>query len=203
MNKVNFEKEREGQLKILGKNGKMLLHACCAPCSTACLERLVGDFRVTVYFYNPNMDMRAEFEKRSDEMKRFLREAYGGSVGLVVENYDPDEFYGCVRGLEKEPEGGARCEKCFRLRLGRTARYAKENGFDCFTTTLTVSPHKNAILINDVGKEVAAENGVEWIFSDFKKGGGFLRSTEISAKYGLYRQNYCGCVFSRNLKEYI
>lgn len=200
MNKFNFEKEREEQLKLLGKNKKMLLHACCAPCSTACLERLAHDFRVTVYFYNPNMDTRAEFEKRADEMKRFLLEAYGDSVGLVVENYDPNEFYDCVCGFEKEPEGGARCEKCFRLRLGRTARYAVDNGFDCFTTTLTVSPHKNAPLINGVGQEAAEETGVEWIFSDFKKAGGFLRSTEISAKYGLYRQNYCGCVFSRLTK---
>ena len=198
MNKVDYEKLRARQLEELGKGKKLLLHACCAPCSTACLERLTGDFETTVFFYNPNMDSLSEFEKRAEEEKRFLSEKYGDKVGLIVQPYDDKEFYDAVQGYESAPEGGSRCAKCFRLRLYKTAEYAKEHGFASITTTLTVSPYKNAPLLNEIGEQAANECGVKWINCDFKKQNGFLRSTEISTEYGLYRQNYCGCIYSKN-----
>lgn len=198
MNKVDYEKLRARQLEEMGRGKKLLLHACCAPCSTACLERLTGDFETTVFFYNPNMDSLSEFEKRAEEEKRFLSEKYGDKIGLIVQPYDDKEFYDAVQGYESAPEGGARCAKCFRLRLYKTAKYAKEHGFDCITTTLTVSPYKNAPLLNEIGEQAANECGVKWIYCDFKKQNGFLRSTEISCEYGLYRQNYCGCIYSKN-----
>lgn len=196
--KTDYENLREEQILRLGKNKKLLIHACCAPCSTACLERVVPYFNTTVYFYNPNMDTAEEYFKRAEEERRFLKEAYGDSVGLVIENYRSEEFYKIAEGEENAPEGGSRCTKCFNLRLTETAKYAKEHSFDCISTTLTVSPYKNAPLLNEVGERVAKENGVEWIYCDFKKKNGFLRSTELSQRFGLYRQNYCGCVFSKN-----
>lgn len=187
--------------KIISENKKahkkptLLLHSCCAPCSSACLERLAGAFDLTVYYYNPNIDGAAEYEKRSGEQER-LCAAFG--VKVIVENYNPEEFYSAVAGLEDQPEGGKRCEKCFYLRLYKTALYAREKGFDYFSTTLTLSPLKNAELLNEIGNTVAQKSGVRFLPSDFKKRGGYLRSVELSAEYGLYRQNYCGCVFSKN-----
>lgn len=195
--KTDYEKLREEQIAKLGKNKKLLLHACCAPCSTACLERVVNDFDTAVYFYNPNMDTEEEYLKRAEEERRFLKEAYNGSVGLIEEEYRGEDFRAMAKGEENAPEGGSRCAKCFALRLGQTAKYAKEHSFDCISTTLTVSPYKNAPLLNEIGEKAAKACGVEWIYCDFKKKNGFLRSAELSAKYGLYRQNYCGCVYSK------
>lgn len=199
--KTDFESKRKEQIELFGKGKKLLLHACCAPCSTACIERLIEDFDITVYFYNPNMDSKEEYEKRAEEIKRFLSVAYKDKVGLITEDYLPSEYLNAVNGLENQPEGGARCEKCFYLRLKKTAEYAQKNSFDFITATLTVSPYKNAPLINQVGESVCENSAVKWLYSDFKKANGYLRSIELSKLFGLYRQNYCGCVFSKNERE--
>ena len=199
--KTDFESKRKEQIELFGKGKKLLLHACCAPCSTACIERLIEDFDITVYFYNPNMDSKEEYEKRAEEIKRLLSVAYKDKVGLITEDYLPSEYLNAVNGLENQPEGGARCEKCFYLRLKKTAEYAQKNSFDFITATLTVSPYKNAKLINQVGESVCENSAVKWLYSDFKKANGYLRSIELSKLFGLYRQNYCGCVFSKNERE--
>lgn len=179
------------------KKPKLLLHSCCAPCSSACIERLLSLFDITVYYCNPNIDTEEEFDLRAKEQKR-LCEYFG--VNSVAEKYDSAEFLAAVSGLEKEKEGGARCKECFYLRLKKTAEYAAKNGFDYFTTTLTISPLKNAEVLNETGMRVAEETGTKFLFSDFKKGGGYQRSIELSKELNLYRQNYCGCKFS---KEYL
>ena len=183
------------ELKKTGAKPALLMHACCAPCSSACLERLKDFFDITVYYYNPNIDSVEEYAKRSAEQER-LCNALG--VDFVAESYAPEEFYAVAKGLEDAPEGGARCEKCFYLRLKKTAEKAEEKGFEYFTTTLTLSPLKNAALLNEIGERIASETGVTWLPSDFKKKGGYLRSIELSKEYGLYRQNYCGCIFSKS-----
>ncbi|HBG53654.1 MAG TPA: recombinase [Rikenellaceae bacterium] len=176
---------------------KILLHACCGPCSTTALERLLQDYFVTVFFYNPNIAPHSEYTLRRDEAKRYTEQAYGGKVLFVEGQYKPDVFLKAVKGFEQEPEGGLRCEICYRLRLEETARYAKENGFSLFCTTLTVSPHKNALLINKTGEDLAVQyNGLTYLPSDFKKRNGFRRSVELSQSFNIYRQNYCGCIFS-------
>ena len=174
----------------------LLMHSCCAPCSSACLERVKDFFDITVYYYNPNIDSAEEFFKRANEQKRLCAAL---NVKAIVEPYIAEEFFGVTKGLEKEPEGGARCEKCFYLRLKKTAETAKAQGFNYFTTTLTLSPLKNAALLNETGERVSVETGVSWLPSDFKKRGGYQRSIELSKEYGLYRQNYCGCIFSKNI----
>ena len=198
MNNVKYDREMEriiAGLKKAGEKPALLLHACCAPCSSACIERVKGGFDVTVYYYNPNIDTETEYFKRRMEQER-LCAAFG--VNFLSEKYSPQEFYAAAKGLEDAPEGGARCEKCFYLRLKRTAEKAKEQGFGYFATTLTLSPLKNAALLNQTGERVAAETGVKYLPSDFKKKGGYLLSVELSEKYSLYRQNYCGCAFSKN-----
>ena len=174
----------------------LLLHSCCAPCSSSCIERLKDVLDVTVYFYNPNMDSYEEYSHRAKEQERLCK-SFG--VDCVIEQYNSEEFYQNVKGLENEIEGGSRCEKCFNLRLAKTAEYAKKHGFDYFTTTLTVSPLKNAELLNRIGSGVGDSVGVKFLPSDFKKKNGYLRSIELSREYELYRQNYCGCEFSKNL----
>lgn len=198
MNKVNYDREMEkiiSALKNTGEKPKLLMHACCAPCSSACLERLKDRFDITVYYYNPNIDSEEEYAKRAAEQTR-LAAAFG--LSAQVEKYSSEEFYAAAKGFEDAPEGGKRCEKCFALRLKKTAEKAKENGFEYITTTLTLSPLKNAALINEIGEMVATETGIKWLPSDFKKRGGYQRSIELSNEYGLYRQNYCGCAFSKN-----
>ena len=195
MQKQDFNKEME-KIALENKGKKLLLHACCAPCASACIERIKDFFDVTVYFYNPNIDGVEEYALRSAELKR-LCEYF--NVPCVIENYNPEEYLFAVSGLEKEPEGGSRCEKCFFLRLGKSAEYAAKNGFDYFTTTLTVSPLKNAKKLNEVGDACAKTNSVELLPSDFKKKNGYLRSIELSKELALYRQNYCGCAFSKTV----
>ena len=173
----------------------LLLHSCCAPCSSYCLKETAKAFRVTVFYYNPNLDCEAEYVKRKSEQLRFLRET--GYADFLDCDYSPEEFAEAVEGYEQEPEGGARCSRCFRLRLEKTARAAKAGGFDYFGTTLTVSPLKNAALINEIGYELQDLYGVKYLPSDFKKRGGYYESVALSKQYGLYRQNYCGCVYSQ------
>lgn len=179
-----------------GRRPSLLLHSCCAPCSTAALERLCESFDVTVLYYNPNIFPRQEFEKRLSEQRRLLSEL-PASIGFLGSEYRPEEFFDAVHGLESAPEGGERCRICFRLRLERCARLAAENGFDFFTTTLTLSPLKDAQLLNRLGIELGEKHGVPFFPSDFKKRDGYLRSLALSRQYGLYRQDYCGCVYSR------
>ena len=176
---------------------KLLLHACCAPCSSYCLEYLSNYFKITLYFYNPNIYPESEYSLRTDEARRLISGMnFKNDVSFLEGDFNPKEFYECIKGLEKEKEGGERCFKCYRLRLENTAKLAKEMGFDYFTTTLSISPLKRSDKINEIGEEVAEIYGVKHLPSDFKKKNGYKRSTELSKEYGLYRQDYCGCVFS-------
>lgn len=198
MNAVNYDKLMQEELRG-ARDKRLLLHSCCAPCSSHCLSELSPQIGVTVLYYNPNLDCAGEYEKRKREQLRFLRET--GLADFLDCDYAPEEYLAAVRGLEEEKEGGARCAVCFRLRLERTAREAKARGFDYFATTLTVSPLKNAKLINTIGFAVAEEVGVRYLPSDFKKRGGYLHSVKLSEEYGLYRQDYCGCAFSKAERE--
>lgn len=194
MNAVNYDGEMLKELE--GAAGKrLLLHSCCAPCSSYCLFETAKYLSVTVFYYNPNMDCREEYEKRKAEQIRFLRET--GLADFLDCDYRKEDFVQVARGFEAEKEGGKRCERCFRLRLSRTAEEAKAHGFDYFATTLTLSPLKNARLINEIGFSLQEELGVKYLPSDFKKRNGYLQSVELSKRYGLYRQNYCGCEFSK------
>lgn len=194
MNRCDMNKK---MLEIMDKvpaGTRLLLHSCCGPCSSRCLETLKEKFAVTVLYYNPNITDRAEYEKRKGEQIRLLRET--GWADFLDCDYDPAAFFSAVKGLEEEKEGGARCYCCYELRLAETARVAAEKGFDFFCTTLSVSPYKNAQWINEIGERLDKEYGVQWLYSDFKKQNGYLRSVELAKEYHLYRQNYCGCVFS-------
>ncbi len=176
----------------------LLLHSCCAPCSSYCIEYLSQYFSITVYYYNPNLYPDDEYTRRSREQQRLICEMKTKyPVAYIDDGFDSSEFYAAVKGLEKEPEGGARCKKCFELRLERTAQKAARLDFDYFSTTLTISPLKDAQLLNEIGKELSEKYGVDFLPSDFKKKNGYKRSVELSKEYGLYRQDYCGCVFSR------
>ena len=195
-NRINYQLEMEKVLRTLdGTRPKLLLHACCAPCSSATLERLSAHFDLTILYYNPNIYPPEEYHRREAELERFVEQA-GYHYPVVELPYDPQEFYSAVAGLENEPERGSRCTVCYRLRMRRAAQYAAEHGFDWFTTTLSISPHKDAARINAIGQELEAEFGVKHLPSDFKKHNGYLRSLQLSEQYGLYRQDYCGCEFS-------
>lgn len=183
---------------------KLLLHSCCGPCSTSVLERLVEDFDVTVFYYNPNITDEAEYQLRKSEEQRFIAEFSentGANIEYIEGDYDTDSYYTVCKGLEGEPEGGARCKECFILRLKRTAKLAKEKGFDLFDTTLTVSPYKNYDVISEIGKGLEKEYGVTYLSGNYKKQNGYQRSIELSKEYGLYRQHYCGCEFSKRGAE--
>ncbi len=197
--KVNYQKELDKIIEGLnGKKPRLLIHSCCAPCSSYVLEYLSAFFEITVLYYNPNIYPKEEFSKRLDEQRRLCREMpQSGTVEVLDLGYDPKEFYEAAKGLENEKEGGARCEKCFRLRLLKTAQLAKEKEFDYFTTTLSISPLKDEQKLNEIGKEIAEKIGVSYLYSDFKKRNGYKRSIELSREYNLYRQNYCGCIFSQ------
>ncbi len=203
-NKRNYQKELELTIEnIKGKNiPRLLLHACCAPCSSYCLEYLSDFFDITVFYYNPNIYPESEYTYRTEELKRLVSEMpFKNKVTIEVGNYDPELFYDAVKGLEKEPEGGSRCEKCFELRLRKSAELAKKEKFDYFTTTLSISPLKSAEKLNNIGEKLAKEYGIKYLNSDFKKKDGYKRSLELSREYGLYRQNYCGCVYSRREED--
>lgn len=201
MNAVNYQRELEKILEGQGAQAPALfLHSCCAPCSSYVLEYLCRFFRITVMYYNPNISASEEYRKRVEEQKRLIeaynREGKGYEISVLEGDYEPARFFEIAKGLENCPEGGERCFKCYELRLRETARRAAEGGYDYFATTLTVSPLKNAQKLNEIGQRLAAEYGVSWLPSDFKKKDGYKRSIELSAEYGLYRQNYCGCVYS-------
>lgn len=189
----NFEKLFCEDIKGAKEGSTLLLHCCCAPCASACLERLKDFFKITVLFYNPNIEDE-EYLKRKDELLRLLEITKWATV--LDCDHDTNEFYSRVKGLEGEKEGGKRCEVCFTLRLEKTCEIAEKNGFDYFSTTLTLSPLKNSSLINEIGENLALGKKVKWLHSDFKKKDGYLRSLQLSKEYGLYRQNYCGCVYS-------
>ena len=197
MNRRNYFKELE---RLIGKQEgrpSLLLHACCGPCSSGVLEYLTEHFDITILWYNPNLFPEEEFEKRYDALAELLEKmGLKDTVPVIKEPWASEDYYEAVRGLEDEPEGGERCKECFRVRLEKTARAAKEKGFDFFCTTLTVSRHKNAVLINAIGEHQAEMTGAVWLPSDFKKHDGENRAVEMSEKYGIYRQVYCGCEFS-------
>lgn len=200
MNKRNYQRELEQLISAIepGRVPTLLLHACCAPCSSYCLEYLSQYFSITVLFYNPNISPETEYNKRVDEIRRLIDELpVKNKVSLIEGRYLPTEFYNSVKGLEDEPEGGKRCHVCYELRLREAAITAKELGFDYFTTTLSISPLKDAEKLNEIGKRLSDEYGVAYLYSDFKKKNGYKRSIELSREYKLYRQNFCGCVFSR------
>ena len=178
---------------------KMLLHVCCAPCSSHVLDLLKNEYSITAYFYNPNITEESEYAKRINEFKRFVSEAeFAQNVKVVEGEYEPELFFEIAKGLENEPERGKRCYKCYRQRMEKACVYARQNDYDVFTTTLSISPHKNAIWINEIGRELSDKYDIAYYYSDFKKKNGYAHSIELSREYNLYRQDYCGCIYSRN-----
>ncbi len=181
-----------------GRTPSLLLHSCCAPCSSYVLEYLSRYFAITVLYYNPNISPAEEFTRRAEEQNRLLSELpLQNKASLIIGEYEPARFFELANGHEQEPEGGERCFACYRLRLEETAKAAKDNGFDYFTTTLSISPLKNAEKLNQIGHELAQQYGVAYLYSDFKKREGYKRSCQLSAAYELYRQDYCGCIYSK------
>ncbi len=230
MNRINYQKEMEKVLQTLPDcRHRLFLHSCCAPCSSYCLEYLRQYFAITVFYYNPNISMPEEYRRRVEEQKRLIETLNAQGRGRVPQGeqtagacqdgagmerseapvpiqfvegpYEPLAYFEAVKGLEDCPEGGERCFVCYELRLREAAKLAKEGKYDFFTTTLTISPLKNADKLNEIGRRVGAEYGAAYLPSDFKKKGGYQRSIELSRAYGLYRQNYCGCVFSRAQRQ--
>lgn len=188
--KINYDALTESALAAAGS---VLLHCCCAPCATSVTERVIKTIKPVLYYYNPNIYPEAEYLKRLSELEKLARHF---SLELISEPYDENEFLGAIAGFENEKEGGARCPVCFRVRLEKTAARAKRERLAAFCTTLTVSPHKNAAIVNAIGEEVAAARNILWIPSDFKKRNGYLRSCQMCRELDIYRQNYCGCRFS-------
>lgn len=203
--KINYQLLLDDKIKEIEASSlrpRLLLHACCAPCSSYVLEYLSKYFRITLFFYNPNISPREEYDARYEELRRLLTEmGLDTQVEFVDSEYEPQRFFEIAKGLEELPEGGERCKKCYALRLEATAKAAAGQGFDLFTTTLSISPHKNAAWLNEIGKEMADKYGCEYLFSDFKKRGGYLRSCQLSEQYGLYRQDFCGCIYSKLQRE--
>lgn len=205
MQKRNYQKELENVIEsgFENKVPRLLLHVCCAPCSSSVLEYLSKYFEITVFYYNPNIEPQSEFDFRLAEERRFVSEITPEHpVTVIAGEYENSAYHDAVKGLENEPEGGKRCEKCFYMRLKKTALLCKKENFDYFTTTLTVSPLKNADMLNAIGERAASETGARWLPCDFKKKNGYLRTIELSKKHNLYRQNYCGCVYSRANKSF-
>ena len=205
MTKRNYQKELDAVIEQVTKEGRvpsLLLHSCCGPCSSYVLEYLSRYFAITVFYYNPNIYTPEEYEHRVKEQQRFIAECtFDHPVQFVAGDYEPERFYDAVRTLEDCPEGGERCFVCYRLRIAEAAKLADELGCDYFTTTLSISPHKNAAKLNEIGEELAGITKARHLPSDFKKRGGYKRSVELSAEHGMYRQDYCGCVFSKRERE--
>ena len=220
MNAVrNYQKELDKIIEDIGAENKsaptLFLHSCCAPCSSYVLEYLRQYFRITVFYYNPNISMEEEYHKRVSEQKRLIaayneevseKNAHNGKkpgyfIEVIEGDYEPECFYEVARGLEQCPEGGERCFACYELRLRKTAKRAQAGNYDYFATTLSISPLKNAVKLNEIGERLAPEYGIKWLPSDFKKKGGYQRSIELSKEYELYRQDYCGCVYSKEERE--
>lgn len=209
MNKINYQKKLDALLQHIDedieagrKPPRLFLHSCCAPCSSYVLEYLSDHFRITDFFYNPNIEPRSEYQYRQDELMRLISEMKPKyPIDFLPGWYDPRIFHRAVKGMELIPEGGERCFVCYRLRMEEAARLAAEGGYDYFTTTLSISPLKNADKINEIGRELEKKYGVRHLPSDFKKKNGYLRSTQLSREHGLYRQDYCGCVYSKVQRE--
>lgn len=202
--KINYNKVMENEIekiKMSNTKPRLLLHACCAPCSSAVLEVLNGFFDITIFFHNPNISPKEEFDFRLKELERLLTEMNLDSIRIYSPEYDPTEFTNIAEGYETLPEGGKRCERCYSLRLEKAFEYARENNFDYVTTTLSVSPYKNAELLNKIGVDLEGKFKVRYLQSDFKKNEGYKRSCELSKQYNLYRQNYCGCIYSKIAAE--
>ena len=205
MNKINYQLELDKIIDSLNKEGQvpsLLLHSCCAPCSSYCIEYLSNYFSITVFYYNPNIYPDQEYYHRVKEQEEFIKKFPAKHpVSFIEGDYDKPAFYSIAKGLEACPEKGERCHKCYELRLSETAKKAKELGFDYFTTTLTISPMKDSQVLNQIGQKVGDEIGVKWLPTDFKKRNGYKRSTELSHEYDMYRQDYCGCSFSKAERE--
>ena len=194
---MNYDFEMQKQMNNIKEGTKLLLHACCAPCSSAVLERLSNFFEITIFYYNPNITEEKEYLKRIEELKKYISLVkYKYPISLIPGNYEPQKFFEMANGLEDEPERGKRCYKCYAMRLEESARIADELGFDYFCTTLTLSPHKNSNWINEIGEDLNNRYNSIYLYSDFKKRNGYKRSIELSREYDLYRQDYCGCVYS-------
>ncbi|MGF7143716.1 hypothetical protein HNQ56_002143 [Anaerotaenia torta] len=197
---TNYQKELDKLIERFGKENrrpKLLIHSCCAPCSSYVLEYLSHYFEITVFYYNPNIYPPEEYSRREEEQKNLIGTMpLAGKVHFRAGTYEPQRYYEAVRGKEGEPEGGDRCFECYELRFREAARMAKEEGFEYFVSTLSISPHKNADKLNEIGNRLAAEYGLRYLPSDFKKRNGYKRSIELSREYSLYRQDYCGCVYS-------
>ncbi len=198
---INYQKELEKIIKAHTENGEtptLLLHSCCAPCSSYVLEYLSEYFKITVFYYNPNIYPDEEYYKRVAEQKEFINKFPAkNKIDFIEGNFDKERFYDATKGMENMSEGQERCFKCYELRLSETAEKAKDLGFDYFTTTLSISPLKNAEKLNEIGIKVAKEYNIKYLVSDFKKKNGYKRSVELSNEYNMYRQDYCGCVFSK------
>ena len=199
---MNYQNKLDEILKDLKETPKLLLHTCCAPCSSYCIEYLSNYFDITVLYYNPNISPQEEYEKRKQEQIRFLKEYPSkNKLDIMDIDYNYNEFLSIAKGLEQEKEGGRRCHKCYLLRLEKTAQIAKKHHFDYFGTTLTVSPYKNSKVLNEIGKVLQEKYNVAYLFSDFKKKEGYKRSIELSKQYHLYRQDYCGCIYSKKERD--
>ena len=200
---MNYQLKLEEILKEnKEKTPKLLLHSCCAPCSSYVLEYLTNYFEITILFYNPNITKEEEYLKRLNEIKKLVETIpHKNKIEVVEGRYNPQEFLDIAKGLEDLKEGGERCFKCYRLRQEEAAKYAKENNYDFFTTTLSISPHKNADKLNEIGEELSRIYQVNYLYADFKKKGGYQRSIELSREYDLYRQDYCGCIYSKRDRE--
>ena len=192
--KINYDLLMQDQIKEIKSRPKLLLHSCCGPCSSACIERLSQYFDITIFYYNPNIYPKQEYEKRLSTQEQLVKNFQ--NIRVTSLPYDENKYLSQVKGLESEREGGARCDKCFYLRLKKTAQFAKENGYDYFGTTLTVSSHKDEQKVNRIGEEISNEIKIPFLYADFKKHDGYKRSIELSKQFNLYRQNYCGCRFS-------
>lgn len=195
---MNYDIEMEKQISNIKEGEKILLHACCAPCSSAVLERLGNLFTITIYYYNPNINEKIEYDKRITELKKFIskfKTKY--PISLIEGTYEPLKYQEIIKGLENEPERGKRCYECYKLRLTETAKTAEKLGYKYFCTTLTLSPYKNSNWLNEIGNDLNNQYNTTYLYSDFKKRNGYKRSIELSKEYDLYRQDYCGCIYSK------
>ena len=199
---MNYNNLMEEEIeKLIDETPTLLLHACCAPCSSSCIERLSEFFKITIFYYNPNITNQEEYEKRLEEVRKFVKRfKTKNKVDVIGGRYNPNEFFEIAKGLENEPERGARCYKCYNLRLEESAKYASDNNYDYFATTLTLSPYKKVDWINKIGEELDKKYTSKYLYSDFKKKNGYRRSIELSNEYNLYRQDYCGCIYSKEEK---
>lgn len=194
----NYANKLKEIIDKLDYKPRLLLHSCCAPCSSYVITYLYDYFDITILYYNPNIHPYEEYKKRKDEQIRLISNFKG--VKIIDCDYDNDIYNELIKGLENEPERGSRCTKCFYLRLDKTGEIAKKNNFEYFGTTLTVSPYKNAKLLNEIGEDISKKYDIKWLYSDFKKNDGYKKSIELSKKYDLYRQDYCGCIYSKRDK---